>query len=364
MKINMKILLVVFGLAQLFGISSFAQRETGGGGDFIREGVILEGNNLLNRIDQSPAATGLLRTHAITTTKLRANLNIDVIVVASTPLIDRTGSRVDALYQNGHIYLSYDSWFYLIAANADVDQMILHELLRSVLFDDDNYILSTVVFANVKPSDATSDQILASAATHAAEIEQSQLQTPPTPGGMFGYNVANRAYQNGIQPIFEELLGTWKSIGIVELPGFLDSTTPDRFDSNGIFGLGMNSQVGSSHELVFNGQTAFDGSKQAVVQLKNLGIASNDQGPNGVTVTGLGACFSQWSYQSNFSQLSAQMLLTKDDYFHYACRLVSTRAAKDQLICAIQYQIVHPENVDKELSLYVGRTVYFVAYQR
>ena len=245
--------------------------------------------------------------------------------------------------------------------NADIDQLILHELLRSVLFNDDNYILSSVLIPLLPPQTAESDRIFQEAIQ---DREQSQSDTPPDHASFFSYRAAANAYFKSLQVTLDDLRGSWHPLGFVQLPELFDHSTANSYDEAGIK---LTSPSGVSyvpHALQFRNQTVFDGSKADAVTMLNLGPTFEQQGPNAVTITALGGCFSQWSYARRFTQEQASDTLTKTIYFHYACRLLSTRATRDQIICAIQFKSAIATDLDSEEKAILGRTAYYLLYQK
>lgn len=360
----MKMKIAIFLCAVLKASAAFAQHEVGNGGDLIREGFILEGKQILKRVEKSPAAMMILTEQKITPQALDLNLDIHVISVSAEVLVDNTGSVVDALYRDPHIWLNQDSWSRFMIENADVDLLILHELFRAVHFNDDNYVLSSQIIPVIAPQTPETQVIL----DHATWDAQTQAETPPC--GIFCFGPEAEEYQKGVQPGFSDLVGTWILAGSVELPEFPDESMRNAYDENGI---SIQDETGSSfspHQINFQTKTAFDGTLQSTVRLAHLGKAfpGPEQGPNRVSLTQLGACFSEWSYGSDFSQgnpasqngQASQM--SDNTYFHYGCRLLAGDASKTKLICAIRSQAAHPETLSPKEKVFVGRTVYYLGY--
>lgn len=137
----MKQLLIILGL--FLSLESYAQKAGGGGngGDYIRMKFMEVGNFILQNYKG-----GLKEIEAVAPLpSLRKTLDINVIKLSRTPLVDNGGSQVDAIGTPGSITLYEKAW-YGIFQNADlVEKLVLHEMLRAVGVNDDNYVYSTLV---------------------------------------------------------------------------------------------------------------------------------------------------------------------------------------------------------------------------
>lgn len=349
---------LVIALTLIFTSQAFAQHEVGNGGDQIRKGFILEGKEVLKRIDKTAAATALLLQNKITTDELKLQLDIQVIQVTEKILIDNTGSEVDALYVDPHIILNQERWSLLMNEDADLDLLILHELFRAIHFNDDNYVLSSEIIPTLPPQELETLTIL----EEATQYTQSQVYTPPC--GIFCFPDADHEYLRGVQPEFKDLTGKWKLAGTVRLNDYEDNSMPNAYYENGI---NLQTSAGVNfypHELEFKEAKDFSGNVRATVNILNLSVNSTsvNQGPVQVKVTQLGACFSQWSYGSGFSQMAENSPVLDNAYFHSGCRLLAGDPTKSKMFCAVRYQSPHTETLSPELRRLVGRTVYYLGY--
>lgn len=141
MKKNNKI---AKAFALLLPIASLAQTsgEKGNGGDFIRQAFISRGKQIVAFLDANEGKAGFLRRNRLSAAALRGVLNIEVVKVSDEALIDNGGSSVDAIGTLKKIVLNEASWKAYLMKGLRLDRMILHEMLRAVGKNDDNYRIS------------------------------------------------------------------------------------------------------------------------------------------------------------------------------------------------------------------------------
>ncbi|MCO4754795.1 MAG: hypothetical protein KC478_09960, partial [Bacteriovoracaceae bacterium] len=138
----------VLFLAIFFQAVCFARSGGGGnGGDYIRMKFIEVGNFVLLNYKQ-----GLEEVSDLTSIEeLRATLDINVIKVSDELLIDNGNSLVDAIGEKNKIILFRGNekdgtgWHGLFKRSDMVEKLVLHEMLRAVGVNDDNYIYSSKI---------------------------------------------------------------------------------------------------------------------------------------------------------------------------------------------------------------------------
>ncbi len=166
-----------------FSISTFAQVEFesgggGNGGDYIRMKFIEVGNFILKNYKE-----GLREIEPVTDVDaLRNTLDIRVIKLSSSPLVDNGGSKVDAIGSQGKILLyegnqNLGTGWYGIFSKADlVEKLVLHEMLRAAGVNDDNYIYSSKVLSRFDLSSFDSEAYIRWCSESAAFIESALKQ--------------------------------------------------------------------------------------------------------------------------------------------------------------------------------------------
>lgn len=113
-----------------------------GGGDTIRAFFLNAGDSVVKFLSLTPEGQKIVSENKLKIETLRNSLNVNTIQVVDAPLIDRTGSLVDALGQPGLIQLNKSSWALHIERNTDIYFLVFHEMLRENGINDDNYIIS------------------------------------------------------------------------------------------------------------------------------------------------------------------------------------------------------------------------------
>ena len=152
------------------------------------------------------------------------------------------------------------------------------------------------------------------------------------PSAEFSLNLAEALFHEGVQPQLRQLVGNWKFVGIVNVPGNpTESYSPNEYNQKGIknsdgspeFSLQIRSNIGS-------GQTNFAGETVVIpsVEILGLGEKSANQGPNEVTLNNgsHAACFAQYAYDD--------AALTKSHY-NYKCRLL--RMDSNKMVCSLSF---------------------------
>lgn len=135
----------------LFPVAVLAARSRGGaidigGGDFIRADFLNRGQAVISYLKQTPTGKKITTENNLNPSQLEDLLNVNVIKVVDTILIDRTGSIVDALGETGKITLNKNSWSQFYQEDLDTYFMVFHELLRAQGINDDNYVISKKIF--------------------------------------------------------------------------------------------------------------------------------------------------------------------------------------------------------------------------
>jgi hypothetical protein len=114
----------------------------GNGGDAVEAFFIQKGSSLLAKLSRTPRGQMFLNDLPVSLVELTATLDFQRISVYNDRLHDVTGAEVDALVEEGVIYLTRDIWLDHIKSNHDIDMLVFHEMLRSAGVKDDNYIFS------------------------------------------------------------------------------------------------------------------------------------------------------------------------------------------------------------------------------
>ena len=121
---------------------SFAGHFTGNGGDHIRGVFIKLGETVLSFLKETEEGKKILTDNNLSIDSLQKLLNIEVITAIDTPLVDNGGSSVDAIGEKGKILLNKNRWNDHLEKERDIYYLVLHELLRALEVNDDNYIIS------------------------------------------------------------------------------------------------------------------------------------------------------------------------------------------------------------------------------
>ena len=133
---------IILGLCFLLPVLGQAHR-VGNGGDFVRATFMIAGDQVIKLIQQRPDVLEQLK---VTTDDLQLSLDYNRIDISLAPLIDNSGSFVDAIGVPGKITLDQQAWAGHFDARRDIYFLVFHEMLRSLAIDDDNYLISKNIF--------------------------------------------------------------------------------------------------------------------------------------------------------------------------------------------------------------------------
>lgn len=125
-----------------FSLVVHAGTGTSNGGDDVRAQFILKGKEIILFLDQTPKGKKVSADYNLNLKSLEESLDIKKIQVVQGPLIDNSGSIVDAIGVPGFIKLDEKRWQALIGSKNDIYYLIFHEMLRSAAVNDDGYIIS------------------------------------------------------------------------------------------------------------------------------------------------------------------------------------------------------------------------------
>jgi hypothetical protein len=139
------LILLVPGLS----FARFRGNESGGGGDDIRAQFLNLGAGIIDWLGTEEGKS-VVASNQLSVPALKQTLSIDKITVVDQPLTDRTGSVVDALVVDGHLSLKRDRWQALLDSGNDIRYLVFHEMLRLSGVNDDNYVISSILFAPPK----------------------------------------------------------------------------------------------------------------------------------------------------------------------------------------------------------------------
>ena len=132
-------------LTSLLAMGSFAHASGGidsGGGDYIRAKFLMRGQKIVPLLSTSVLGKQIISQNNIDLELLKNTLSVQRILVTEQELKDRSGSLVDAFTQDHVISLNLDRWTALFISNNNIDFLILHEMLRSAGYDDEEYRIS------------------------------------------------------------------------------------------------------------------------------------------------------------------------------------------------------------------------------
>lgn len=135
------IFLMAFFISLITSLPISAHR-VGNGGDFVRATFIIVGEQVLKYLSQNE----LPSEWQTSTAELGQALDYNRIDISLTPLIDNSGSFVDAIGVPGKITLDQQAWAAHFDGRRDIYFLVLHEMLRSNGINDDNYILSKKIY--------------------------------------------------------------------------------------------------------------------------------------------------------------------------------------------------------------------------
>ncbi len=139
-------MLTVVGLLSI-GSVTFARGGGAdvGGGDIIRAYFLNVGDAVISYLVQSKDGQKLVLENKLDVVNLKKSLDVKFIQVVDGPLIDRTGSLVDATGKPGEIKLNKTSWTQHLNSDLDIYFLVFHEMLRENGINDDNYMISAKI---------------------------------------------------------------------------------------------------------------------------------------------------------------------------------------------------------------------------
>jgi hypothetical protein len=121
---------------------SYAGHGVGNGGDHIRATFMSVGRAVVQYLNEGDEGTRLRDEHRLDTSAMSALLSIESIEVKDEVLVDNGGSVVDAIGERQKITLAQDRWTQHFENERDVYFLVLHELLRALEINDDDYVIS------------------------------------------------------------------------------------------------------------------------------------------------------------------------------------------------------------------------------
>ncbi|MBT3984500.1 MAG: DUF4360 domain-containing protein [Bacteriovoracaceae bacterium] len=122
---------------------AYSGHRVGNGGDLIRANFIATGNQVVKfLLAQKPS---FLEEMGLSEDSLQQVLDYQQLEVSELPLIDNSGSLVDALGVPGKITLNKSAWIGHFENLRDIYFLVFHEMLRSLGVDDDNYKISNAL---------------------------------------------------------------------------------------------------------------------------------------------------------------------------------------------------------------------------
>ena len=125
--------------------AAMAGHAGGNGGDYIRATFLRMGGAVMSYLRETQEGQDLVRVNALDLVALDGALSIDIVEVVDGLLLDNGGSAVDAIGVPGKIRLSSLRWVDHLAADRDVYFLVLHEMLRAIAVNDDNYVISKAI---------------------------------------------------------------------------------------------------------------------------------------------------------------------------------------------------------------------------
>jgi hypothetical protein len=134
----------VFTLSLTITTSAFAWGGGAdiGGGDTVRAYFLNVGDSVMSYLTTTTEGQKLVADQGLKAENLQKSLDVNLIKVVDTALIDRTGSLVEALGEPGAITLNKLSWAQHLDHDNDVYFLVFHEMLRENGINDDNYVIS------------------------------------------------------------------------------------------------------------------------------------------------------------------------------------------------------------------------------
>lgn len=146
-KVSSNLMKAFLCLVLFLQVGSAAQaRESmgheGNGGDAVEAFFIEKGKQILKKLSRTPEGQKFLESLPVSYSALESTLDHRWITVSNETLHDVTGAIVDALVEDGFIYLNRQRWLHHMNTNALVETIVFHEMLRALTVNDDNYIYS------------------------------------------------------------------------------------------------------------------------------------------------------------------------------------------------------------------------------
>lgn len=179
--------------------------------------------------------------------------------------------------------------------------------------------------------------VAASAGTVHADMSISAFETSDRdcgtcaaqPANGFTYTQAEQAFQTAAMPTTNNLLGSWKMVGIVSVSKYF-SNDRNAYDPTGI----KNSDSSARNVSFSSSSDDFFGGNSLSATLLALGNKNASQGPYSVSfVSSVGAaCFAQYAYDNGIKKAKS--------YFNYECRTVGTT----KMLCAMRL-VLDPEEM-------------------
>jgi hypothetical protein len=139
------LVLICFNSILAFSIQSFAWREVGNGGDYVRSQFLRVGEVVIKYLGETQEGQGLVSGFALDVAALSQTLDIAKIKVVEIDLVDNTSSIVDAIGVPGLILLNHDKWLNHFSLDREVYHLVFHEMLRSASVNDDNFVISKFI---------------------------------------------------------------------------------------------------------------------------------------------------------------------------------------------------------------------------
>lgn len=135
-------LVIISSLILSFTLQASAGHVTGNGGDHVRGMFLKMGEVVIAFLKQTQEGQKILLDNNLDAVALEKLLNIEIVSAIETDLIDNGGSSVDAIGEKGKIVLQKTRWIDHLEKERDVYYLVFHELLRALVVNDDNYVIS------------------------------------------------------------------------------------------------------------------------------------------------------------------------------------------------------------------------------
>ena len=172
----MKTISSMFALLFLNAAMAVTGTGTSNGGDEIRANFAKKGQEIINYLKTNSMGRELVSKNNLDVQALSQTLLVEKIQVVRGPLVDNSGSRVDAIGIPGLIKLDIDRWITLLGSGNDLYYLIFHEMLRSAGVDDDNYKVSVAInpFLKTEPNPNNNSTIYVSGSEWTCGIKYNQ----------------------------------------------------------------------------------------------------------------------------------------------------------------------------------------------